>query len=95
MSIEGDKIRVSFDHANGLSSRDGKPLTWFEVIDTDGNSFVKADATIAGSAILLSSPDVKHPVAMRFAWSMLAEPNLVNAAGLPASAFRAGDIPKH
>jgi sialate O-acetylesterase len=31
---------------------------------------------------------------MRFAWSMLAEPNLVNSAGLPASAFRAGMVPK-
>jgi len=42
----------------------------------------------------LSSPEVKHPVAMRFAWNMLAEPNLMNSAGLPASAFRAGTVPK-
>ena len=28
---------------------------------------------------------------MRFAWSMLAEPNLMNAEGLPAGAFRAGN----
>ena len=31
---------------------------------------------------------------MRFAWSMLAEPNLMNAEGLPAGAFRAGTVPK-
>jgi len=31
---------------------------------------------------------------MRFAWSMLAEPNLMNAEGLPAGAFRAGTAPK-
>ena len=37
---------------------------------------------------------MKHPVAMRFAWSMLAEPNLMNAEGLPAGAFRAGTAPK-
>jgi len=30
---------------------------------------------------------------MRFAWSQVAEPNLVNGAGLPAGAFRAGNIP--
>jgi sialate O-acetylesterase len=30
---------------------------------------------------------------MRFAWNMLAEPNLMNSAGLPASAFRAGTVP--
>jgi len=37
---------------------------------------------------------VKHPVAMRYAWSMLAEPSLMNVEGLPASAFRAGTVPK-
>jgi sialate O-acetylesterase len=41
-----------------------------------------------------SAPGVKHPVAMRFAWSMLAEPNLMNAEGLPAGVFRAGTMPK-
>ncbi len=95
MTIEGDKLRVTFDHVGGgLVSRDGKPLDWFEVIDADEGGFVKADAQIDGSAVVLSAPGVKHPVAMRFAWSMLAEPNLMNAEGLPAGAFRAGTVPK-
>jgi sialate O-acetylesterase len=95
MTIEGDKIRLTFDHAsNGLGSHDSKPLSWFEVIDADEGGFVKADAQIDGSAVVLSASEVKHPVAMRFAWSMLAEPNLMNAEGLPASAFRAGTVPK-
>jgi sialate O-acetylesterase len=95
MTIEGDKLRLKFDHtAGGLSSRDGQPLTWFEIIDADEGGFVKADARIEGSAVVLSSPEVKHPVAMRFAWNMLAEPNLVNSAGLPAGALRAGIVPK-
>ena len=55
---------------------------------------MKADAQIDGSTVVLSAPGVKHPVAMRFAWSMLAEPNLMNAEGLPAGAFRAGTVPK-
>ncbi len=91
MSIEGDKLRLTFEHAGGgLASRDGKPLNWFEIIDANDGGFVKADARIDGSTIVLSAPEVKDPVAMRFAWSMLAEPNLMNAEGLPASAFRAG-----
>jgi len=95
MSVEGDKIRLSFDNlGGGLASRDGKPLTWFEIIDAEDGGFVKADAQIDGSAVVLSAPGVKHPVAMRFAWSMLAEPNLMNAEGLPAGAFRAGALPK-
>lgn len=94
MTIDGDKLRVTFDHADGLASRDGKPLTWFEVIDADEGGFVKADAKIEGASVVLSSPEVKHPVAMRYAWNMLAEPNLMNGAGLPATAFRAGNVPK-
>src|ERR1035441_2641638 len=95
LTIEGDKLRLTFDHvAGGLASRDGKPLSWFEVIDADEGGFVKADARRAGGAVVLSAPEVKNPVAMRFAWSMLAEPNLMNAEGLPASAFRTGTVPK-
>jgi sialate O-acetylesterase len=95
MSVDGDQLRVSFDHVGGgLASRDGKPLTWFELIDADDGGFVKANAKIEGSTIILSAPEVKHPVAMRFAWNMLAEPNLMNAEGLPAGAFRAGTVPK-
>ncbi len=95
MKIEDDHLRLSFDNAGaGLASRDGKPLGWFEIIDANEGGFVKADARIDGSGVVLSAPEVKHPVAMRFAWSMLAEPNLMNSDGLPASAFRAGTAPK-
>jgi sialate O-acetylesterase len=95
MSVEGDKLRLTFDHVGGgLTSRDGKPLTWFEIVDAAEGGFVKADAVIDGGAVVLSAPGVKQPVAMRFAWSMLAEPNLMNAEGLPAGAFRAGEIPR-
>jgi sialate O-acetylesterase len=89
---EGDKLRLTFDQA-GLASRDGKPLSWFEIIDADEGGFVAADARIDGASVVLSSPQVKRPVAMRFAWHMLAEPNLVNASGLPAGSFRAGTVP--
>ena len=94
ISLEDDKIRISFDQVGGgLASRDGKPLTWFEVIDADEGGFVKANAQIAGDSVLVSASEVRHPVAVRFAWSMLAEPNLMNAAGLPTGAFRAGRVP--
>ena len=95
MTLEGNKLRLTFDHvAGGLASRDGKPLSWFEVIDAEEGDFVHADARIDGAAVVLSALEVKHPVAMRFAWSMLAEPNLMNTEGLPAGAFRAGKAPK-
>lgn len=95
LKIEGDTLRVRFNNvAGGLRSRDGKPLTWFEIIDADEGGFVRAEARIEGDSVVLSAPGVKHPVALRFAWSGLAEPNLINAEGLPAGAFRAGAVPK-
>jgi len=95
MTVEGDKLRLAFDNVGGgLASRDGKPLDWFEVIDADEGGFVKADAVIDGASVVLSAPGVKHPVAMRFSWSKVAEPNLMNIEGLPADSFRAGTVPK-
>ena len=89
LSIEGDKLRVNFDHTGGgLASRDGKPLDWFEMIDADEGGFVKAGARIDGVSVVLSAPNVKHPVAMRFAWSMMAEPPLINGDG-----FARGGLP--
>jgi sialate O-acetylesterase len=86
--IEGSKIRISFDHVGGgLVSRDKKPLSWFEIAGSDGK-FVKATAMIEGEDIVVSSSEVKKPEMVRFGWDQLAEPNLSNKAGLPASPFR-------
>jgi sialate O-acetylesterase len=88
MSVEGTKIRVKFDHVGGgLRSRDGKPLNWITIAGVD-KKFVDASAQIEGDSLLVSSPQVATPVAVRFAWSEVAEPNLENNEGLPASAFR-------
>jgi sialate O-acetylesterase len=96
LDLQGGKLRVNFDHvASGLASRKDQPLDWFEIIDADEGGFVKAEAQIDGSSVVLSAPGVAHPVAMRYAWSMLAEPHLVNSEGLPATAFRAGTVPQH
>ena len=96
LEIAGGVLKVKFNHVDGgLVSRDGQLLNWFEIIDAAEGGFVKSEARIEGETVLLSSPEVHHPVAMRFAWSQLAEPNLMNGAGLPAGAFRAGTVPKH
>ncbi|QHI68145.1 sialate O-acetylesterase [Tichowtungia aerotolerans] len=93
MKLLGDSIEIVFDSAEGLTTRDGKDPDWFEIVGDNG-IFKPAKAVIKGSSILLRSPDVANPVAMRFAWDKLATPNLMNGAGLPAPAFRAGDAPE-
>jgi len=94
LAVERGKLRVTFDHvAGGLKSRDGKPLTHFEVIGETAE-FVPATAAIEGAdTLVLTAPGVQTPAAMRYAWHKLAEPNLANGAGLPSSAFRAGEVP--
>ena len=55
MAVDWNTIRLSFDFiGSGLISRDDEPLTWFEIAGEDKN-FVKADATIEGDTIVVSS----------------------------------------
>ncbi len=88
MAVEGDKIRLQFDHVGGgLVSRDGKPLSDFTIAGAD-RKFVPATAEIDGDSVVVSNPAVAAPVAVRFAWRDTAEPNLSNKAGLPTGPFR-------
>ncbi len=93
MAVEGNRIRIAFDHvAGGLAASDDKPLTWFIIAGKD-RKFVEAEATIDGETVVVRSGDIPEPVAVRFGWSHLAVPNLVNKSGLPASQFRTDDWP--
>ena len=87
MGVEGGKIRIRFYHVGGgLVSSDGKALTWFEIAGAN-KKFVEADAKIDGDMVVVSSDSVDSPVAVRFGWDQLAQPNLFNKEGLPASPF--------
>jgi sialate O-acetylesterase len=91
--VEDGAIRVSFDHvAGGLASRDEKPLSHFQIAGED-QKFVPAEATIDGDTVVVKSPEVAKPVAVRFAWHEEATPNLQNKSGLPANSFRTDDWP--
>ena len=88
MQVKGDKIILDFKYVgSGLVSHDGKPLNYFTIAGSDGN-FVNATAVIKGNKIVVSSPSVPSPIAVRFAWTEVAEPNFYNKDGLPAVPFR-------
>ncbi len=89
-AFDGGKATVSFEHAAGLKSRDGQPLTRFQIAGEDKN-FVDAKAEIAGDKVVVSADGVAKAVAVRFGFAQDAEPNLCNGAGLPASPFRSDD----
>lgn len=87
MKIEDDKIRINFDYiGSGLLCK-GDELTCFTIAGND-EVFHPADAVIDGNTVLVSSDEVKNPVAVRFAFKNADEPNLFNKEGLPASTFR-------
>ncbi len=89
LKLEGDKAIVTFKNAVELKTRDGKTPDWFEICGED-MIYQKADAAIEKNKVILSGHGIEKICSVRFAWHQLAEPNLINEAGLPASAFRAG-----
>jgi len=52
-----------------------------------------AFAKIIGNTVVVKSPEVKQPVAVRYAWADNPDCNLYNRVGLPASPFRTDDWP--
>lgn len=99
-SVEGNKIRIEFDHAgsglmvgekNGLEPvkevKDGK-VKWVSIAGED-KKFYWANAVIDGKTLVVSSDNVPNPVAVRYAFAMNPDgANLYNQDGLPASPFR-------
>ena len=99
-TVEGNAIRVNFDHVGsglmvgkkeGLAPTaeiaDGK-LARFAIAGAD-KQWHWADAVIDDGSVLVSSPNVTAPVAVRYAYSMNPDGcNLYNREGLPASPFR-------
>ena len=84
---------VLSDHSllnpNGLP-RKAILLTSLNDIFIAGNDrkFIKAEAYIENNKLIVFSPSIKEPVAVRYAWNSTDKANLFNGANLPASPFR-------
>jgi len=84
---EGSALRVTFTHASdGLVAHD-RPVQSLELAGAD-RVFRPATAQIVRDTLLVSAPDVREPVAVRYAWSNAPDANLYNGSGLPAVPFR-------
>jgi sialate O-acetylesterase len=75
-----------------MMARDGAALQGFAVAGADRH-FRWAKASIEGDEVVVSSPDVPEPVAVRYAWGDSPICNLINKDGFPASPFRTDDWP--
>ena len=91
MKITGNKVEITFDHfGKGLKAKDKYGyVKGFTVAGAD-HKFFWAKASITGiNTIVLSSPDVTEPVAVRYGWANNPDDvDLYNSEGLPADPFR-------
>ncbi len=90
MEVKGNKAIIHFDFAEKGLMKKGNELTDFMIAGED-HQFVPATAVIHDSTVIVSSPEVPHPTAVRMGFTNTAIPNLFNKAGLPASPFRTDD----
>ena len=101
--IEGKVVRITFDNnaAKGLmvAKKEGflppqptpeAKLQWLSIQAMDG-SWHWAEGTIDGSDLLVSSPEVKQPQAVRYAYTQHPNGNLLyNKDGMPVGPFSTG-----
>lgn len=78
---------VKFKNAPNWLTSYGKELSLFEVAGKD-KQFYPAKAVIYRSSVMVSSPMVKEPVAVRYAFKDFTTGDLFSTEGLPVSSFR-------
>lgn len=91
-TFDGGKAKITFDHSKGLFAK-GTAVTHVWIAGAD-KVFRPGTATIENDTLVVSHPKIAEPKAVRYGWQDDAEPNLFNAAGLPASPFRTDDWAK-
>ncbi|TKB96230.1 sialate O-acetylesterase [Pedobacter cryophilus] len=87
MQVFGNTIKIYFKHVEGGLIIKGDELKGFAIAGED-KKFVWAKATIVGNEILITSPEVLNPKAIRYGWGANPIISLYNSANLPASPFR-------
>ena len=103
--IDDGKIRVRFTEtgtglvigqqpwcAPGVKPFPKDKLVGF-YLAAENKKWVEAEAKIDGDSVVVSSPQVPKPVAIRYGWANSPRCNLYNREGLPASPFRTDDWP--
>lgn len=92
LEVQGDKAILHFSgQMNGLTSYEN-PLQLFEIAG-ENKVFVKGQATIDGEkgTVIVTSPLVSKPMAVRYAFKNFVRAELFGVGGLPVSSFRTDD----
>ncbi len=105
MQIEDSKVRLDFTSVGSGLSISNSPwhpanesalstnnLIGFTIAGAD-KKWYEAQAVIQGDQVVVSSPSVPNPIAVRYEWDNAPRGNLYNKEGLPASPFRTDSMP--
>ena len=95
LTPQGNTVRLTFANLGGglvLKDAGGDHRQGFAVAGADRH-FYWAQGHLEGNTLVLSSPEVAQPQAVRYDWSNSPYPSLYNKAGLPASPFRTDEWP--
>ena len=87
-SLEGDSIRIRFKNAGTLKTLDGSGTVKGFAIAGSDRKFHFAQARIEGTSVVVSCPEVKFPLAVRYAWGANPDCNLCGETLLPVGSFR-------
>lgn len=87
MEIKDSAIIISFDNIpNGITSW-GKEVTTIEIAGKN-KVFYPAQVLVRSKSIVISSPEVVNPVAVRYAFKDYIEAELFSTGGIPVPSFR-------
>jgi len=92
VKANGNKLVLSYDNADKLTTTDGKPPRHFWIKAKDGE-WNTATATIKDDTIELTNPNVKSPLYVRYAFAAIPDVNLTNSTKLPARPYRNDTLP--
>lgn len=93
--VKDGTMVLTFANCRALTTFDTNELRGFAIAGDD-KKWVWADAKINDGnrrQIIVSSPDVPEPVAVRYAWADNPVCNVYSASGLPLTPFRTDDWP--
>jgi sialate O-acetylesterase len=92
--VQGDRIIVTCSDApGGLVLKDKDKNAKELVIAGEDRVFWPATARIEGNKLIVSSPRVKKPVAVRYQFSNAGIGNIAGKDGLPLAPFRTDSWP--
>lgn len=85
--VKEGQVIISFKNTMGKLNVKGEELKGFAICGAD-KKWQWAKAKLQGDTVIVSHPDIKDPVAVRYAWAENPAATLYGAHGVPAAPFR-------